>query len=333
MTIKSKTTAPTRMEAIERLVRTYGDARVDQAGIGTHAAKVRSEEAMAQVLAAWHSGVTTTDPTLDERLRVVYNPDLDYGIDLGPTPPLAGRHRLLERVVLGTTLILRCTCGEPPLSGLNHAEVAEMFTAHCEIENAAELDSPDLPAAPVDYFAAPAEPVAVSPERVTVPVATREQIDTVVRGWYRDRLPVAGKFDFDDETRSLSLKMRKIEHVTAWAEHLGGLPTGGTFAQSDTGSVQIARYFHDATHPDLPGWTITVRWDFKVSPERVAEILAELSGLVNTQVSVYVARLDKSGELVKVLRSDAWGYPCKIELVGGVVLTQQQDNTWSAVTR
>lgn len=121
------------------------------------------------------------------------------------------------------------------------------------------------------------EPVA-EPVTITVPVATREQIDAVVRGWYANRLPVAGGFAFDDKTRTLTLAMREIEHVTAWADHLG-VETGGVFHRHDgSASTQLSRYFHDAKHADLPGWTITARWDIKVTDARADEICAVLNG-------------------------------------------------------
>lgn len=107
MTTARQSNPPTGGESIRALAIAYGDACVAQAITGSRADLERAQEALALVVAAWNSGVTTTDPGLDERLRVAYNPDCDYGPNPGPTAPA------VERGLLGHCL----ECGYLPGSG------------------------------------------------------------------------------------------------------------------------------------------------------------------------------------------------------------------------
>jgi len=67
--------------------------------------------------------------------------------------------------------------------------------------------------------------------------------------------------DFSLSSHTVTLHMATAEHVESWAAHLG-TEVGGRYEQTDAGSVLIGRWLTgEATHPDIPGWKLQVRWD------------------------------------------------------------------------
>lgn len=74
-------------------------------------------------------------------------------------------------------------------------------------------------------------------------------------------------------------------------------------------------------------------WARRLPEGRVEAIRTELGQRVNYDVTDYIADLIDNGELLHVLRYDGWGFPDRIELVDGTVLTQLPDNTWDALVQ